>query len=605
MSASIWSPDDTIPSEAPPDYVYKRIWIDIAAGQTLVDFASVDPTFVYTPGLQSLEVGIDGGMPLQPVVDYTETTTHSITLISTPTDAGRLYAAVGRPIQVSPSGINASLVPYTFPNGTVTNVQALAASTGSSGIGHIASGTGAIARTAQAALRDIVSADGFATLQNALDSGVGFVYAKSQNITTQVTIPAGCTLMGGGAYATIFTVVGSGFDAFVLAGDGSSFRDAQVFSGTQRTSGSAILLTASKRQQSVRNFRMQNQFTGITVSDGCVVSIIEDGEILDSKSTTGTAIDILGGNDTFISRVISDSSGTEPFAGIRIRKTDAVWMTDVDMIRHGTNLLIDPDGSLGQYITWVFGTNCAFDSSVTGPGVKIYSKGGGSIRGIQFLGLWSATNTIGVHITTDGNASASIDGVKLVAPRLLNNAQQGFLCDAGSKASNIEVIEPTVSGNSSSSVGTYAGIKFGDNIGSFKIRGGKSGSCLGFSASHSYGLEIGTGCTDYGIDGIDLRANVTAAVANGSFGSANGRFVNCAGALTRNTGTATIPNGATSVSVSHGLAATPTFASAKALNSNLGGLDDWVGTLGASTFVINTSGAVAGAKTFCWEAEVK
>jgi len=134
MSASIWSPDGTIPSEAPPDYVYKRIWIDIEAGQTLVNFASVDPTFVYTPGLQSLEVGIDGGMPLQPVVDYTETSASSITLLSTPTDAGRLYAAVGRPIAPSISNLDASLVPYTFPDGVVRSVQDLATSLGTSGI---------------------------------------------------------------------------------------------------------------------------------------------------------------------------------------------------------------------------------------------------------------------------------------------------------------------------------------------------------------------------------------------------------------------------------------------------------------------------------------
>lgn len=135
MSASIWSPDGTIPSEAPPDYVYKRIWIDIAAGQTLVNFASVDPTFVYTPGLQSLEVGIDGGMPLQPVVDYTETSTQSITLVNPATDAGRLYAAVGRPITPSISGLDASLIPYTFPDNTVRSVQDLATSIGATGIG--------------------------------------------------------------------------------------------------------------------------------------------------------------------------------------------------------------------------------------------------------------------------------------------------------------------------------------------------------------------------------------------------------------------------------------------------------------------------------------
>lgn len=108
MSASIWSPDGTIPSESSLDYIYKRIWLDLVPGQTLVNFAASDPTFVYTPGLQALEVGIDGLLPLQPGVDYTETSTTSITLTNPTIDAGRLYATVGRYVNASLYGLTAT-----------------------------------------------------------------------------------------------------------------------------------------------------------------------------------------------------------------------------------------------------------------------------------------------------------------------------------------------------------------------------------------------------------------------------------------------------------------------------------------------------------------
>ena len=143
MSASIWSPDGTIdPPVTLPDYIFKRIWVDITAGQTLVNFSAVDPTFIYTPGLHSLEVGLDGLFPFEPGVEYLETSPTSITFTAPATDAGRLYACVGRPVNPSLSGLGASLISYIFPDTVVRNVQDLATFRGASGIGYTGSNTG-------------------------------------------------------------------------------------------------------------------------------------------------------------------------------------------------------------------------------------------------------------------------------------------------------------------------------------------------------------------------------------------------------------------------------------------------------------------------------
>lgn len=212
MSASIWSPDGSLdPSDAPPDYIYKRIWLDIVAGQTLVDFATVDPTFVYTPGLQSLEIGIDGMLPLQPVVDYTETSTHSITLVNASTDAGRLYAAVGRPISVSPSGITAALVPYTFPDGVVRSVQDLATFRGTTGIVNSAPGSGGNIRLLSDVLANTVSLNDYGAVGDGVtDDAAAFLrafaalgviggtvyYNKKHVIDSLINVPANVTVKG-------------------------------------------------------------------------------------------------------------------------------------------------------------------------------------------------------------------------------------------------------------------------------------------------------------------------------------------------------------------------------------------------------------------------
>lgn len=74
-----------------------------------------------------------------------------------------------------------------------TTVAALAASTGSSLVGHIASGTGAVATTVQAELRKTFYSSNYSTLQEALTAATGneLVIDANTTITSQVTIPTG------------------------------------------------------------------------------------------------------------------------------------------------------------------------------------------------------------------------------------------------------------------------------------------------------------------------------------------------------------------------------------------------------------------------------
>lgn len=495
---------------------------------------------------------------------------------------------------------------------------------GSALVGNLPRWVGAVGRKVQDTLEDSVNVWQFCTPSQKLDilNGVAAfdcapIFQKALEageacvkwgrgtfpVMSAISVPQGVTLKGGNRYGSKIKVNGSGYDAITLAGNGSTFDGGSFTSATARTAGAYVKLAPNKRGQNVLDFLMERHHTGIVVSDGCVISELKGGEMLEAAATTGINIDILGGNDTYLESIVGDANSS-PLAGIRIRKTDAVWMSDVDMIRCGINLLIDPDGALGQYITWIFGVNCAFDSSATQEGALIRPKNGGVVRGFQMVSPWFATNKIGMRLATDGAPGSVIDGVQLIAPRLLNNQQQGFVSDGGPNIVNVSVLEPTSSGNSQETTGVYPGIEFKENSRIFTVRGGKSGASLGFPVSQRSGVRLGANCTDYEVSGVDMTANAITAFENQSLGTANGRVRDNAGAKTKNTGQANFSAGATELTIEHGLIGPPSSVLVTPVNTNLMGLSYWAGSFSQTTAKINLSAPVMSAGAFTWVAEI-
>jgi hypothetical protein len=501
----------------------------------------------------------------------------------------------------------------------------LAASTGSTLVGHIASGTGAVATTVQAVEREVVSITGYAAngvsgvavdpagsvssalgIQAALNAGAGYVYAPTGTFQVQsaVSIPAGVRLVGAGQRATTFRLTASGFDGFTLSGDSSEISDCAISAASARTSGAHVKAAASKRSQKVNRCLVVNAYRGVVVADGCVITSIVGCEFLNTKPTTGVCIEVQGGNDTFITRCVGDGpagSGNEPAAGIRITKTGAVWLTDIDFIRCGNGLEVVPDN--GDECTWIFGVNAAFDSSEVGSGVHIRPTNGGKVKAFQQIGLWCATNINGVNIDTDADAASLVDGVYLESPRLFNNQQYGLLHNGGTKIKNVRLTNPEITGNSSSSIGTYPGLFFGPNAASFYVTGGKSGAQAGFGSSHSYGVVIGAGCSDYTVQGLAVNGNVTGGIANSSASAAQGRMKDNPGSKTRYSGVITIPAGATSLTFAHGMAFIPNMVKVTPYVTFLGGTDYWVDTPTSTNLKVFLSAALGSDALFYVDAE--
>lgn len=506
-----------------------------------------------------------------------------------------------------------SIINYAAQAGT--SLVNLAASGGSSLIGFIQSGVGAVVRTLQNKLRESVSVKDFgavgdgvtndtAAIQAAINTGKSvFVPEGIYLISSGLTLSSAQILYGECPEASKILVSGNGYDAITLAASYASITGVGIYSVSQRTSGAFIRISTASRSNRIANFKLQNGFYGIHISAEAVITFIENGEILDATATTGIGIYINGGNDTFISKVVMDTSGTEPAAGIHVKRTQAIWVSDVDIIDYGTPLRIAPTSSATDVVTWCFFSQLACDTS-NGNGIEITAAGSATVKGLFFDNCWSGTNNRGVYIAT--SSGGVVDTVHFTDSTFYNNNLQGALIDnAGGNVRNIEFNNCRAAGNSQAASGTYAGFDFGNGNTGFSVRNCRSGAHAGFASSQAYGLLLGTGCDQYQITNNNFIGNATGAAADNSAGTSATREVRGnLGYKTSASGVATVLSGTNQITVTHGLAGAPSVVLANPSNANLGGLSFWSGSFGATTFNINTSGNVGSNTPFSWTASL-
>jgi hypothetical protein len=343
---------------------------------------------------------------------------------------------------------------------------------------------------------------------------------------------------------------------------------------------------------------MENAFIGIKITTNAVITRILDGEIVNTAPDTGIGILVGGGNDTFISKVVMDNPvGAQPLVGIKLKSSQATWITDTDVIHSGTPLLIAPDGAAGDLITWCFFKSFAADLS-SGPGISISPVNGATVKGLFFSNSWTSSNQVGISINKD--ATSAVDTVSFTDHTAFNNLNQGAGITAGN---NITINGSRFAGNSQSVNGAFAGIEFGNNVQNFAVKNTRSGAIAGFPASQNSGLIIGTGSNIYEVTNNNFYGNISNFFTDNSVLTSNTRIVkDNFGAKTRTTGVATILNGTNQILINHGLFGTPSIVVSSPFNTNLAGLSFWTGSYTTTQFAINTSANVAGNATFTWEA---
>lgn len=407
-------------------------------------------------------------------------------------------------------------------------------------------------------------------------------------------------LFGDGREISIITVNGSGFDAVTLSANYAGVRDLSFTSTAARTGGSYVKFSAATRGNFVQRIKLTNAYYGIWIAANAVVTTMEDVELVNTAPTNGVGVFIDGGNDTFLTRVVMDAPvGSQPLCGVRIKSSQATWMTDCDLIHQGRGIQIDPDNNLGELVTWCFFDHVACDLG-TGDGLYVNPSNGATVKGLFFDNCWFSSNLNGVNIIKTG--SNAVDGVFFTDCTMFNNQQRGSWNQG---ASNVEWNNCRIAGNSQASSGTYAGIEIANSTSYWAVRGTRSGAIAGFTSSQSYGLVVGSSCDIYQITDNNFIGNATAAALDNSTGTSGTREVRGnLGYKTITSGIATVANGTSQISVAHGLAGTPSVVLANPTNTNLGGISFWTGTFGASTFNINTGANVSGAALFSWTASL-
>lgn len=573
------------------------------AGQTLFNLSGQ-----YQPGLNLLEVYVNGALQLV-TTDYTETNSTSFTFV-TGLNAGDAVTAISYTVYAGTVTV-ASLVGYG-----ANNVQTALDGT----VNFTQSGTGAVSRLTSSKLKDTVSVKDFGAVGDgttddtaafnaaiaavAALSGGGLVIVPTPTnvykITSVITVPSNVTVRGQGT-ATIM-ITGSGFNAFNVTGSYAGVENLNFQSASQRSSGIAVAILGSTRDNFVRRCQFANQFYGITVGSA-VITWIEDCEIMNTAPTTGIGIDIQSGNDTYVRGVVMDGSpSSQPLCGLRILNSQGVWVTDCDFIHQGIGVSISPSS---LQATWLFFNNVACDTGSV-DGWQISATGTGIVRGVFMTGCWSSTNDLRGLLIQQA-AGASVDGVFMSNCHLLNNGRQGLLALAG--PTGVYLSSSVIAGNSRLSSGTYAGADFQSNCTYFGVQNSRIGTTMGFANSQAYGVLVNLGTSDnYTISGNNLSGNITAGASDG--GSGTNKFVSQnIGYATQSKGSANIAVGASTSVVTHGLPVTPSGGCINVVPtqklSSSGIASWWISAIGSTTFTVNSDvNVTTAAFTFEWNARV-
>ena len=363
----------------------------------------------------------------------------------------------------------------------------------------------------QAAINAVCNAGG-GTLY--FPAGTYKIGTQIANITCQ-----GLYIAGAGIFNTTITSPNTTINLLPFnAVANQGIRDVTLtFSGTQ-TAGCALCVTGVQNFTADR-LKITNAFQGVNISGG-VIQYYTDLEIRNTVAATGVDIYVTGlGNDQFFKNIVTDHpSASQPLACMRINSTNALWLDAFDGIHCGTGLLLDPQAAT-DYISWLFVSNSAFDTS-SGDGIKLAPANASAvIKGATFVNSWSSTNSLmGVDIAGVG----VVDGVRFVGHRSFNNGQSGYFLNAANAANmkNVEFNDSDASGNSQSSSGTYSGFDIGGGISGFSITNSHSGQQAQFGNTQSRGIIVNPGSSNnYVLMGNDVRGNINNSIYDGGTGT--------------------------------------------------------------------------------------
>ena len=269
----------------------------------------------------------------------------------------------------------------------------------------------------------------------------------------QVRIPAGNYLYdGGGWLGNCVTIIGDGRnttkiiantnfpkDTYLLEcrGYGSGIESVGFTANVAQTDGCFVKLTAPESY--IADFRMDKFKLGINMLGN--VSRIRHGRF---QTPVNDGIGIFaGGGDN--SQIIDDvlMGASEPlnigFAGIRVRNSAALMITNTSVIGYGQGLLVDPDSDTDN-VFCLYVNNCFFDNNKRN--VALFPTNTGGVYRTTFTQCWMGSAHENDGMTVIGN----VKGVIVSNSQLVLNKGAGLSINGG-KAEDITLSNSIISAN--------------------------------------------------------------------------------------------------------------------------------------------------------------
>lgn len=224
----------------------------------------------------------------------------------------------------------------------------------------------------------------------------------------------------------------------------------------------------------------------------------------------------------------------QPTSGIRVFNSDALIISDCDIVRSGWALHRTPGN--GQAVTASYIHHSYFDNSRGG--IRDEPTGTGRVFRNFHDTVWASSST-NAGISANG-PSGAVFGNVYHQPQAHLNGTDGYSDPSGS--TDQRVIGMAAGGN----IGAGASVSGART----SIRTGKMGTYDGLTANQ-YGVFVSASATDYDIVDNALEGNTTPISDAALHAGRNVRGNR--GYKTKSTGVATMASGATTVTVAHGL----------------------------------------------------